>query len=156
MNGVAQRPERGFEEAPSGSAVASRRNVHVDDLAVLVDRPIHVAPDTGDLDVGLVDEPAVPDSMTTGPGRVDQKGRDLRLLRPRRVDIGAGNYRRVIAALRRSHPTEDVGKGKRIGDCQHGRPQAGQTQDQQIGECADPTGALRRPGKALGPTNSGQ
>jgi hypothetical protein len=47
-------------------------DVHVDDLAVLVHRPIDVPPHSGDLDVGLVDEPPVPDGAPARTGRVDQ------------------------------------------------------------------------------------
>ena len=60
------------EESPSCSDVASFRDVHVDDLAVLVHGPIHVPPDTGDFDVGLVHKPAIPDTVTARSGRVDQ------------------------------------------------------------------------------------
>jgi hypothetical protein len=31
----------------------------VDELAVLIDRPVEVAPAAGDLDVGLLDEPPI-------------------------------------------------------------------------------------------------
>ena len=48
--------------------------MHVDDLAVSVDGPVHVAPHAGNLHVGLVDEPASPDGMTAGPRGVDQQG----------------------------------------------------------------------------------
>lgn len=51
-------------------------HVHVDDLALLVDRPVHVAPDAGDLDIGLVDEPAILGQMPTGPRCVDQQWRE--------------------------------------------------------------------------------
>jgi hypothetical protein len=43
-------------EEPSGRVpVAAGRHVHVDDLPVLVDGPVHVAPHTIDFDVGFVD-----------------------------------------------------------------------------------------------------
>ena len=76
LHGPKMSPERGFEEAPSGRGVASRRDEDVDDLAVLVDRPIHVTPDTSDLDIGLVDEPAVPDHMATRSRSFDQTRRE--------------------------------------------------------------------------------
>jgi hypothetical protein len=41
---------------------------------MLVDRPVDVAPDPSDLDVGLVDEPAIPGQVPDRPGRVDQQG----------------------------------------------------------------------------------
>ena len=34
---------------------------HVDDLPGLVDRPVHIAPPAGELDVGYVNEPAISD-----------------------------------------------------------------------------------------------
>jgi hypothetical protein len=40
---------------------------------VLVDRPVHVAPDTADLHVGLVHEPAATHCMPAGSGRVDHE-----------------------------------------------------------------------------------
>ena len=43
-----------------------REHVHVDHLAVLVNGPVDVAPQAGNLDVSLVDEPAIPGSMTDG------------------------------------------------------------------------------------------
>ena len=61
------------EEPPCRRGVSPAGDVDVDDLAVLVNGAVHVTPDTGDLDVGLIDEPAVPDVMATGPGRVDQQ-----------------------------------------------------------------------------------
>ena len=41
---------------------------------MLVDRPVDVAPDPSDLDLGLVDEPAIPGQVPHRPGRVDQQG----------------------------------------------------------------------------------
>ena len=64
------------EERPRGGDVATLRDVHVDHLAVLVDRPVDVGPDPGDLDVGLVDEPAIPGQVPDRPGRVDQQRRE--------------------------------------------------------------------------------
>jgi hypothetical protein len=57
------------------AALAFRRTdteIHrdVDDLAELVDRAVDVPPPTGDLHVGLVDLPAITNSMPTGPGRL--------------------------------------------------------------------------------------
>jgi hypothetical protein len=53
--------------------VATFRDEHIDDLAVLVDRPVHVAPHTGDLHVGFVDEPAVADTVATWPRSDDDQ-----------------------------------------------------------------------------------
>ncbi len=49
----------------------------VDDLAVLVDGPVDVPPHSGDLDVGLVDEPPIPDGAPARTGRVDQLRSEL-------------------------------------------------------------------------------
>ena len=65
----------GEERARRGD-VPTLRHVHVDHLAMLVDRPVDVPPDPGDLDVGLVDEPAIPSHVPTRPGRVDQQRRE--------------------------------------------------------------------------------
>ena len=39
---------------------------------MLIDRPVDVAPDPGDLDIGLVDEPAIPGQVPHRPGRAGQ------------------------------------------------------------------------------------
>jgi hypothetical protein len=43
---------------------------------MLVNRPVEVDPPTGDLHVGLVDEPPVTGSVTAGPGRLDELRRE--------------------------------------------------------------------------------
>jgi len=48
------------EEPARGGDVTTPGHIHVDDLTMLVDRPVDIAPDPSDLDVGLVDEPAIP------------------------------------------------------------------------------------------------
>jgi len=73
---VAVRGQRSGEERARGGDVSALRQVHVDDLALLVDRPVDVGPDAGDLDVGLVDEPAVPRQVPSRPGCVDQQRRE--------------------------------------------------------------------------------
>jgi hypothetical protein len=45
-------------------------------LAVLVNGSVHVPPDAGDLDVGLIDEPARPDRVTARSRRVDEQWRE--------------------------------------------------------------------------------
>ncbi len=57
------------------AAWVSRRadDVDVDDLAVLVDRPVHVPPPSGDLHIGLIDEPTVTDRVSARSGRVGQE-----------------------------------------------------------------------------------
>ena len=52
--------------------VASFRHVHVDHLAMLVDSAVDVLPDSGDFDVGLINEPAVPDAVSAWSCRVDE------------------------------------------------------------------------------------
>src|SRR5680860_399491 len=64
------------EEPTRGGDVSALRHVHVDHLAMLVDRPVDVGPDPGDLDVGLVDEPPIPGQVPDRPGRVDQQRRE--------------------------------------------------------------------------------
>ena len=51
--------------------VASFRHVHVDHPAMLVDNAVDVLPDAGDFGVGLINEPAVPDTVSAWPCRVD-------------------------------------------------------------------------------------
>jgi uncharacterized membrane protein YgcG len=64
----------GALEEPAGRlGVPACRRVHVDDLPVLVDRPVQVDPPARDLDVGLVHVPAVADPVPAEPGRVGQQ-----------------------------------------------------------------------------------
>jgi hypothetical protein len=59
------------------AAAASRRGeTNVDDLAELVDRAVDVAPLACDLDIGLVDLPAITDGMATGPGSLGEQRRE--------------------------------------------------------------------------------
>jgi hypothetical protein len=53
--------------------VAPFRHQNVDDLAMLVDGSLHVAPDACHLDVGLIDEPAVADAVSAWPRGVDDE-----------------------------------------------------------------------------------
>jgi hypothetical protein len=46
----------------------------VDDLTVLIDRPVQIGPATGDLDMRLVNPPSMPDRATCRAGGVDQLG----------------------------------------------------------------------------------
>ncbi len=43
-------------------------------LPVLIDRPVQIGPPSVDLDIGLVDEPAVTRHVTAGPCRLDERG----------------------------------------------------------------------------------
>jgi hypothetical protein len=62
-------------EEPAGSRQASLlRGQDVDDLPELVDRPVQIDPPPGDLDIGFVDEPAVPGGVAAGAGGVDERG----------------------------------------------------------------------------------
>jgi hypothetical protein len=61
------------EERASRREIASFRHVHINDLAVLIDRPIYVPPNTSDFDVGLINEPAVTNTVTTRPRGVDDQ-----------------------------------------------------------------------------------
>ncbi len=62
-------------EEPSGRhQVAASRHKHVDDLAVAVDRPVHVAPASGDLHAGLVNEPSTGNRVTTRPAASTRSG----------------------------------------------------------------------------------
>lgn len=67
------RADDGVEEAPCRGGISPLGYVDVDDMAVLVNGALHLAPPPGDLEVGLVNEPAAPDVITTGPCRVDQQ-----------------------------------------------------------------------------------
>jgi hypothetical protein len=59
------------------AALASRHlDEHVDDLAELVDRPIHVPPPAGDLHIGLVHLPAVTDHVPARPSSLGQQRRE--------------------------------------------------------------------------------
>jgi len=53
-------------------AVAALREQDVDDLAVLIDRPAEVRPAPGDLEVGLVDEPAITCRVPARASGVDE------------------------------------------------------------------------------------
>jgi hypothetical protein len=53
--------------------VAPRGDEHVDDLAELVDRPVHIAPPPGDLHIGLVDLPAISNTMPARPSSLGQQ-----------------------------------------------------------------------------------
>ncbi len=66
---------QGRGEEPSGRGdIPAGETKNVDDLAVLVYRPVHVPPHPIDLDVGLVDEPRVTHGVPIGAGRIIQPG----------------------------------------------------------------------------------
>jgi hypothetical protein len=71
--------ERGdgpLEESPGRGGISASRHEHVDDLSVLVDGPVDIAPDAVDLDVRLVDVPPVARGVAGEPGRVGQQRRE--------------------------------------------------------------------------------
>jgi hypothetical protein len=65
--------DRRGEERARRSDVPTDRDEHVDHLAVSVESAVHVAPHAGNLDVRLVNEPALADSMAARSRRVDQQ-----------------------------------------------------------------------------------
>src|SRR6266511_5292489 len=67
---------RSGEEPPCGLSVRPWREEDVGDLAELVDGPEQVTPGPSDLEVGLIDEPAIPDDVLTGPSRLRELGRE--------------------------------------------------------------------------------
>jgi hypothetical protein len=71
-----QRDQSPAEESAGRVAVATVRHEHVDDLAVLIDSPVHVPPHPIDLDIGLVDEPAITRSMARETSRVGEQRRE--------------------------------------------------------------------------------
>src|SRR5438132_1418502 len=64
------------EELPGRAGIAPDRDEDVDDLTMLIDRPIHVSPFPGDLHVGLVHEPPVADRTSAWPGRIRDQWRE--------------------------------------------------------------------------------
>jgi hypothetical protein len=60
-----------LEEPGRSRYVAPLRHQHVDDLAMLVDRSIHVPSHSGNLHVGFIDEPAITNTVPTRPCGVD-------------------------------------------------------------------------------------
>src|SRR6266496_353940 len=68
--------ERPLEEPACGFGVATTREEHVDDLAELVDRPEQVAPGPSDLQVGLIDMPAIPDEVLSSPSGLRELRRE--------------------------------------------------------------------------------
>jgi hypothetical protein len=68
---------QGPSEEPAGRrGVSLLGQQHVDDLPVLVDRPVQVSPPAGDLDVGLIDEPPVAGGVPQRAGGVGEQRRE--------------------------------------------------------------------------------
>ena len=72
LNGLDSGGKCPGEERPSGSQVTPGGQPYVDDLPILVDRPLQVRPPAVDLDVGLVNEPAVTRHVTACSCRFDE------------------------------------------------------------------------------------
>ena len=68
--------QRAGEERPRRRGVAVFEDEDVDDLSVLIDRPVQVGPAAGDLHVGLIHEPPITSGVTQRPGGVDELGRE--------------------------------------------------------------------------------
>ena len=77
LDRLTMRAERSTEEPSCRSEIASRRNEHVDDLAVLINGPVDVPPPARHLHVGLIHEPTVTDSMAIRSGRIREQWRGL-------------------------------------------------------------------------------
>jgi hypothetical protein len=61
------------KELASGRQIPFLGDQHVDDLPILVDRPIQIEPATGDFDISLIDIPPITRRVPTGPGRINQQ-----------------------------------------------------------------------------------
>lgn len=65
--------ERVGEEQAGGRQIPLLRYQHIDDLPILVDRPIQIRPPPGDFHIRLVYEPAISRGMPARASRVDQQ-----------------------------------------------------------------------------------
>jgi hypothetical protein len=61
------------EEPACRGGVPLLRQQHVDDLPELVHRPVQIPPPASDLDIGLIDEPAVPGNVPERAGGVGEQ-----------------------------------------------------------------------------------
>jgi hypothetical protein len=61
-----------LKKRPSGRQVTARRHQDVDDLAMLIDRPVEIGPLAGVLQIGLIDEPPVTRSIPARPRSLDE------------------------------------------------------------------------------------
>ena len=66
--------DRSVEEPTGSLGVPAGGDEHVDDLPELVDRSVHIPPLASDLHIGLVDMPAVADSLAAWLGGVASSG----------------------------------------------------------------------------------
>lgn len=67
------RGRRSAKAPPGCGGVPAGRDEPVDDLPMLVDRPVRVPPDAAGLDVGLIGEPPVTGRMPAEPGRIREE-----------------------------------------------------------------------------------
>ena len=66
----------GAVEPTGRGQVTPLGQLHVDDLAVLVDRPVQIRPPASDLDVRLIGEPPVTGNVAARPGGLDELRRE--------------------------------------------------------------------------------
>jgi hypothetical protein len=66
------RAQRPAKETPGSGQVTPGRQQDVDDLAMLVDRPVQISPLPGDFHVGLVGEPPVTRNVAARASRLDE------------------------------------------------------------------------------------
>jgi len=71
-----RRADRPLEEPTSGRRIPPHGEEHIDDLAELIDRSIHIPPAAGDLHVGLIHPPAISHGMPARAGGFGQQGRE--------------------------------------------------------------------------------
>src|SRR5205085_10399795 len=73
LSRLAVSAQRRHEEPSCSVGVAPWGDVDVDDLAVLVDRPVDVAPPSSDPDIDLVDVPTVSDAVPARSSGIDEQ-----------------------------------------------------------------------------------
>ena len=61
------------KESASSCQIPLLGDQDIDDLAILVDRPIQIDPAPGDLHICLIDTPPITRRMPTRPGRINQQ-----------------------------------------------------------------------------------
>jgi hypothetical protein len=71
-NHLLEPPMAGGSSSPGGIRVPTHRHEHVDNLPILVDRPVHIPPHAVDLHIRFIDEPAVTRRVPGEPGGVGE------------------------------------------------------------------------------------
>jgi hypothetical protein len=61
------------EERASGRQIPMLRDEDVDDVAMLVDRPVQIDSASGHFHIGFIDEPPITRRMPARPGRINQQ-----------------------------------------------------------------------------------